>query len=251
MNCTVVAQVLSTYDELYDVNEYLIDQLSIFVCTICKSSFKEKSYLTRHLLMHNKINSLKRDKINIKFGGDIAIVATSEENNDDVAIVVTSEESNSEESGSLALPAETDSISCEVCNKNFFGKAKNTFAKHFNAHFNNFECNICLKVFKNNSFLQRHKASHSDNRNFECTVCKSKFKLKDQLLTHTKNRHNNKEFKCGICWNTYKDKNTVSRHLKDRHADRINLKCNECDYYFPTFEEFRSHMNTLHIESEK
>jgi len=74
----------------------------------------------------------------------------------------------------------------------------------------------------------------------QCPECKKKLKQKS-YRSHLRTHLGFKQFRCDLCGDRFTRKNDVKRHMKLIHEKPRNFQCEECEKYFLTEENLKTH----------
>lgn len=152
---------------------------------------------------------------------------------------------------------DTQSISCQFCNKKF--KSKSCLDKHMKNKHPNFEekkviCDICFVIIGINSLEDHKKRQHSEKlkKTYACKFCNYESERKSNLKTHLKRIHKfqEEEVLCNIC-SVFIEKHLLEIHEKEKHfSERKQFSCKFCD--FKTFyqQNVQGHIERRHSELE-
>lgn len=136
---------------------------------------------------------------------------------------------------------------CNVCDKAFTGKAN--LAQHVLVHDPDykFTCDICKKTFRRKGHLKRHLEVHRSEVKLTCVFCKEscpdRVAYKKHLLTHT----GSKPFACTVCGKRFGAKSYLQQHMLT-HADQGGtFECDQCKKKFHSQEVLDKHIQQMHI----
>ena len=74
----------------------------------------------------------------------------------------------------------------------------------------------------------------------QCPECNKKLKQKS-YRSHLRTHLGFKQFRCELCGDRFTRKNDVKRHMKLIHEKPRNFQCDECEKYFLTEDNLRTH----------
>ncbi|CAG9762190.1 unnamed protein product [Ceutorhynchus assimilis] len=139
----------------------------------------------------------------------------------------TTEALINDNSNSLGLPADSDTVSTTTkddgkpgsTSPDLKGKRPKTKPTSPNRQGPQ-QCTVCSKVFGNASALAKHKLTHSDERKYICNVCNKAFKRQDHLNGHMLTHRNKKPYECKAdgCGKSYCDARSLRRHTENHHV---------------------------------
>jgi len=135
---------------------------------------------------------------------------------------------------------------CHLCEKSFL--AQRTLNLHIRTHnpLTTFSCSFCTKNFMQKSNLQRHSLIHYGIQNYTCTDCNKSFTQKVGLERHMASHQGIKDFSCLECGKQFTRRSTLLNHLLTRHLKEKPYHCEECDMYFTSAANFRTHNRRVH-----
>lgn len=140
-----------------------------FTCPLagCQKSFRRRSDLNRHLLIHSK----QKNFVCGQCGRAFTLSADLRRHE--------------------RLHSEERPYACRECDKSF--KLKTQLNRHRLIHLGvrKYACEDCQKTFTQKGDLNRHRAIHKDERRFVCNIadCGKRFRQKAHLLAHKKTPH--------------------------------------------------------------
>lgn len=193
-------------------------------CDVCGKSFKLKSRLSTHSLMHAGESQFVCDTCGKTF------------------------RSKSRLNTHMRIHTGVKPHDCGICGKSFYVRSK--VKKHMVIHTGEkpFVCEVCGKSYNQNSTLKVHMRIHTGEKPFRCSVCDATFRQKYVLEKHYKNIHTEKTvrektFLCSICGKSYYTGGALKTHMIT-HTDKYPYVCNVCGKKFVTKMELTVHMYT-------
>ncbi|KAF9616352.1 hypothetical protein IFM89_029606 [Coptis chinensis] len=188
-----------------------------FACPVddCKSSYRRKDHLTRHLLKHEgKLFSCPVEGCNHRFAYQGNIKRHVEELHD-----------------------EAESTSCDIgCPKQYVCQEVG-----------------CGKAFRHPSRLKKHEETHDKLDSVEAICselgCMKSFSNVDCLKAHLQSCH--RHFQCEVCGTQQLRKN-IKRHMRTHEAGRTleQFKCHidDCCHTFTSKSNLNQHIKAVHLE---
>ena len=201
----------------HDDAENANNKVKFYHCNICSYKTLKNSFLTRHLIKHEK-KVPKKDKM-------MKCLSCN---------YTTYKMSNFKRH--LLKHNDVRKHLCIVCGLGF--KRSDTLKQHLATHGaananisqngnKNFPtCNVCQKLCRSSTHLAEHKTMHSNLRTIKCDFCLSSFKTKGQQLRHQKIVHPEKKslYQCPHCPQLISSFHNLIRHMKNFHENDIPPK---------------------------
>lgn len=140
---------------------------------------------------------------------------------------------------------------CCVCEKGFSGKCNLT--RHLRAQHRT--CPVCKKEIEDNFVLKEHLRTHgddgtlnpdfpvTDHRPYSCSVCDKVFKWKSRLQSHIVVHSAYRPHTCSVCEKAYKHKFKLNEHMLSHSEERAH-KCSACEKMFKHKSNLKEHMKT-------
>ncbi|CAH0394907.1 unnamed protein product [Bemisia tabaci] len=183
-----------------------------FKCKICKTKFKKKSTLKKHL-RKGCHPSTGVPNASPEAQGQTELYSCSF--CDYVATYQSQIKTH------LVIHSDLRPFKCDLCTAAFkinYNLKKHTRECHTHSEERPFKCDECPNAFKNRSALNNHKASiHSDLRPFKCNFCDASFKLKAVLTSHQRVHFNLRPYPCDLCDYFARRKEHLNKHKRRIH----------------------------------
>ncbi|KAL4704689.1 hypothetical protein ACJJTC_002164 [Scirpophaga incertulas] len=187
-----------------------------FQCKVCKSWFRTKGSLKRHIETRH---SDRERKFTCEMCG------SSFYRKNDIII-------------HMRVHTDERPYHCSYCSKRFRQIA--TLIRHKRVHTGEkpYDCPICGKKFSDKALVKKHQSVHSDERKFTCHLCSKSVKTRNALSTHMTLHTNEKHNICSFCGTAFSMK-AISRLIIRRvHSE----KSGQCSVCFKTFSDLQVHM---------
>ena len=109
-------------------------------------------------------------------------------------------------------------------------------------------CSDCGKSFYSPDNLRKHISSvHEKKKPFICSHCSKSFALKGQLQKHTAAVHEGKkDFQCSLCGHCFSQKKDMKLHIASVHEGKKPYKCTKCDKSFSQNVNLKEHLLVVH-----
>ncbi|XP_068576795.1 zinc finger protein 420-like [Cebidichthys violaceus] len=167
-------------------------------CAMCNKTFKYKSHLQRHLIVHT--GDLPHSYKTFKCGtcGKAFIYQSN-----------------------LLMHLRTHSgekpYSCNTCGKRF--SQKSSLNSHMRIHTGEkpYSCKTCGRGFSQTSALNTHTTIHTGEKPHSCKVCGRAFRLSGDLTVHMKIHTGEKPFTCLLCGKTFRLGGDLAVHMRRPH----------------------------------
>ena len=137
---------------------------------------------------------------------------------------------------------EIDVFKCPDCGEMFFNMKPlaNHLIKHHGIDIPLRTCPICMNTFATNAKYRTH-VSYEHRASWKCNQCNKYYRGRLALHAHISLCHEAPDLTCHICGKTTKSKNMFELHIKKHKNEEKTVKCTECDKYFHTSYEMKSH----------
>lgn len=210
-------------------------------CRICLGNFKTEAMLMEHMdTQHQEgIDSSKEEGENSTGEDIINVMEPMIEIDTDFQIV----------------NGPKQQMKCNECDRIF--NQKKTLEYHkLRSHSKpaGFTCEICYKSFAKQRYLYAHlRVRHKSIQNtHKCPSCRKSFVNKLDLDDHVKAMHSEPGFVCEICEKVCPDLRLLKEHLRYKHKMNMKrVKCNSCHLTFINKSDLESHVNAVHLKSDK
>lgn len=167
-------------------------------CSVCEKHFKQKFNLSRHLIDKHQVCPLCTAHVpeKIKLHKHLR----------------THVKKGTLNSSFLELLSKP--FSCTDCGKSF--KYNSHLQIHMVVHTGEkpFRCSVCEKCFTQKSCLTSHMIIHTGEKPFVCSFCEKRFAQKVNLTSHTRIHTGEKPFTCSGCNKRFQQKSGLNQHLK-------------------------------------
>ena len=198
-------------------------------CCECEKSFKSKSEMLNHLLLHHPDSSsvFSCSKCDKKFLSDVGLYLHNE--NKHPATL-----------GKMMICSEPD---CK-----YSSRSKQLFRSHQQSHESSVcrKCPVCDKEYiGGSSAFTNHMKLHTGDKNYTCNSCDKKFVSQSRLTQHMVNVHDPPKYKCHDCGKMFRSKPSYDRHVLV-HSNVKPFSCEFCDYKARTIGNLTSHVKSVH-----
>ena len=221
-----------------------------FFCSIpgCKKQFKLKNLLTRHMKTHSSERTFSCESCDKTFKTKSNLYSHS---------VVHQKDSPRffcEECGKV-FKHRTSLTShkrwhqgekpykCNFCSKAF--NQKGNLQEHIRIHTGEkpFKCDVCTKAFTTSSQHKLHLKRHLGVKKFHCEECGKAFLNKDTFKTHLRRHKGEKPFVCKYCKKTFAEAWALTKHVRF-HTGQQPYLCKECGKRFADSSNLAKHKKT-------
>lgn len=196
-------------------------QTQVYTCEVCKSNFKRKVYLNRHMRIHNDIRPYVCKVCGKSFvkGGGL-------------------KEHERTHTGEKPYK-------CPTCGRGFSGRAN--LRRHEMTHSGEqpFQCEICHKRCNRIASLRQHMRIHTGERPYNCMHCNKSFPTCANLRRHERTHLERKQFHCMQCGKEFTQKYTLKLHEMNHLGIRPHL-CLMCGKTFIEKRKLRQHLTMVH-----
>ncbi|XP_065900694.1 zinc finger protein 878-like isoform X2 [Dysidea avara] len=133
--------------------------------------------------------------------------------------------------------------SCEHCSKSFvqFSALKIHLRTHI--EHNSFKCERCSKEFKSSSGLQYHVRTHTGEKPHQCQHCQKTFIASSALRIHERRNHTGKPYQCGDCSKSFASPTRLKYHMRIHTGERP-YQCQYCQKSFTINCVLTNHLKT-------
>ncbi|XP_066590148.1 zinc finger protein 624-like [Prorops nasuta] len=163
-------------------------------CKECNLTFKKKSQLAQHVVIHNDFESLKRcEQCDKLFVNEIKFTKHCQKYH-------------------------KKSYSCLHCTETFQNWSLLCLHKKKN-HLNEYKCKDCDKVFFKKARLKAHSKLHTESPLLKCPYdqCHRSYAYKRNLDLHIRTKHLNEKYICDICSTAICSKQKLISHIQTIH----------------------------------
>jgi KRAB domain-containing zinc finger protein len=253
---------------LVDKNKSQVQFMCRFLCTICRSVFKDPGALVAHQQLHigNKLFECKRcqhffsrkdqltihEQLHHEKPCKCAICGLAFAAKQDLeshiqihttAIPCGDEKPCDENCGLVKHPwnyTVKKTYSCKICDK-FFTR-RHVLRLHERIHTGEkpFQCEFCGLTFHVKSGLRSHNVMHAGETKFECKTCGKTFLRKQSFISHITLHKGEKPFKCDTCGMAFPLKAYLNNHLQ-LHVNKKVFKCEYCNRTIRLKDGHRTH----------
>lgn len=180
-------------------------------CVLCKKTFKNKSSLNTHLLIHT---DRKRDHTCEKCGKCFL----SKQN---LAGHI------------MTLHDNVRPYPCEICKAAF--KTQSQLRNHVGVHDNKkpFACEICGRCFRLQKQLISHSIIHTDSLPYICSFCDKRFRFKTILNQHLRQHTGIRPYSCDTCQRDFTNWPNYNKHMKRKHGTDMAKKKHTPEGLYP------------------
>ena len=242
--------ILKRFDDVYERDAYIETQLQCkqpvkarlktrksrlktkqqFPCPHCTKTFRWKSRLDGHIIIHTKETSHPTEKAVKKSQSETSWPDTvdhpsSDTDNDAVPLEETITDTTKEKQDDTQfsddnIEAKTPRIKRKLKEKKF-------------------KCNICNKAFRWKLHYDRHALTHTAEKPFACHHCDEKFKRPEHLDKHVINDH---QF-CEKCHIKFESADEIQEHMLI-HKRKMIHTCPHCSKEFNRASKYRIHVTS-------
>lgn len=209
----------------YDENE----ETESFMCNVCWSVFKKKSYLMKHQYYHHS----NREKFSCDLCGYVAkykahLLHHMHQKHMDKSFPCPQCSKIFKAKACLLRHLkvheaynEPANLLCPVCGKVF--RSKNALNVHYRVvHFTlkEYNCDRCSYSSKFKPDLRKHFQVTHENlpKTLECPECKKAFRTKGDIYSHRRTVHSTKRFYCSMCVKSFKRNSCLNKHIRRAHT---------------------------------
>uniref|UniRef100_A0A034VWZ6 Zinc finger protein 510 n=2 Tax=Bactrocera dorsalis TaxID=27457 RepID=A0A034VWZ6_BACDO len=193
-----------------------------FLCKSCPRTFRHRSTLTQHELIHE--NNRER-KFDCAVCGRKFYTQMARRNH-----LKTHD------------PSRKPRFHCSDCGQSFLFKGN--LLVHQQKHAGQtIQCTYCQKRYVRAVDLEVHLRSHTGDTPFKCDMCEKAFTKRSTLQKHLQ-LHEGIQWKCEDCGKQYLYEWTLQRHRLEHTG--LPLKCSICGKEFPEMYKIRRHIKCVH-----
>nr|XP_039250083.1 zinc finger protein 596-like isoform X2 [Styela clava] len=217
-------------------------------CTTCGKLFLKADHLTRHERTHSTERPFQCDQCDKKFKTKDNLKRHQLTHSNERPFFCELCAKQFKDKGGLLIHQKSHSKSepiCPHCGKRF--KQQNRLAYHIIRHNNPLTCKICGKTFAFQNHLRRHTMMHTGDRPFSCETCGRQFVNVHGLKLHQKKHTGIGLHGCEMCDRKFLDKFHLKRHMKT-HTGEKPFKCEICDRSFSRADNCESHKRTCMVK---
>ncbi|XP_046824545.1 zinc finger protein 27-like isoform X1 [Vespa crabro] len=189
------------------------EQLS-FTCHLCNKSYKKKSELKKHVILHDDI--------------------IQAQNRDEAELIHKAKQ----------IINNRISYKCELCKKVIF--TKRGFLRHMRVHSGKrpCKCELCGKCYRIEQDLARHiRDVHEGLKKYPCDICGRAFANKGAKDDHRRIHTGERPYACKHCPKTFRTLNSIYIHNRV-HTNYKPHKCSYCGKYFRSRQRLNNHETT-------
>ncbi|CAL7933992.1 unnamed protein product [Xylocopa violacea] len=235
-----------------DLYEELLD--GTYACNICQTTFEQKSRILRHIFSkhssHRPFKCSNCDKT-FKFKSEVKIHKLLHQDVDSSLLHCCSKcdyrarTKYNLKSHYIRKHTDDYKFGCEHCGKRF--KMEWDLKFHTGIHGNSQHmCDICGKFYTSDYSLYKHrKVSHLNEYKFQCSVCNRKLLTQENLDNHM--RQHSKTYECKECGKVFTSKRYLATHLTV-HTTAKPYTCHICKKNFRTSHIRKAHLTTHSAE---
>ena len=201
------------------------------LCSYCEKSFRSKSSLKLHEMIHTGEKPFECSVCNKKFNQKGYL----SEHMWNLHKQMVPGDNKSSEKKPLNI------YSCSYCGKEFLRLS--TLKRHEEKHsaVKSLTCSQCDKTFASTEGLKCHEVIHSDAKPFCCPTCGMTFKRQQSLKLHELTHTGEKPFSCSHCHLKFRVKSKWKTHEKSHQEGFEWFCCTICDYKTITATRLRKH----------
>ncbi|XP_054727434.1 zinc finger protein 519-like [Anastrepha obliqua] len=193
-----------------------------FLCKSCPRTFRHRSTLTQHELIHE--NNRER-KFACGVCGRKFYTQMARRNH-----LKTHD------------PSRKPRFHCNDCGQSFLFKGN--LLVHQQKHAGQtIQCKYCQKRYVRSVDLEVHLRSHTGDTPFKCDKCEKAFTKRSTLRKHLQ-LHEGIQWKCEDCGKEYLYEWTLQRHRLEHTG--LPLRCSICGKEFPEMYKIRRHIKCVH-----
>ena len=175
------------------------EKLKPFSCLLCQKQFFKKSHLDKHVDYNHETNKLwKCDICDYSHASKYGLQGHKKQ----------------------VHPSDNDMKVCHLCGYSS-PNTSNVKAHIATVHekIRPHSCEVCEKQFFQKAKLERHvRAVHLGEKNFKCTLCTAAYKFDADLTKHVKKVHEGVKYNCDQCHKECYSISEVKRHKLKSHG---------------------------------
>nr|XP_027210699.1 zinc finger protein 623-like [Penaeus vannamei]XP_027210700.1 zinc finger protein 623-like [Penaeus vannamei] len=199
--------------------------LSPYKCGECKSRYRSKVALLRHLVKHSGEKPFECSQCGKGLSSQSALTEH------------------------LNIHTNNKPHRCDECGKE--SRQLSVHLRHLLTHQPNpelvYTCSVCAKTFKQNEYLRKHMRKHTGEKPFVCEECGKSFTCKSELNRHSQRHSSERPYTCSDCGQSFKMRHNLNKHQK-AHTGTQQWKCLLCSAVFSKPKLLEAHRKT-HLET--
>lgn len=224
----------------------LADPRQVFICTLCKSLFKDHKNVSIHVnRVHSTCKKYTCAHCLLDFQSKVCLRRHLQTHFQQPSYVCDLCQKSFLHFAHLQYHIishlNQKSFKCTFCDKSF--NTQFLLGRHLKQHSSEklFKCDQCDKSFTFHFTLKRHKLTHSGGNSFTCDTCQNSFKWKSDLQRHVLKHVLGKSFECSICKKAFARKSYLSQHKLSHSSAKLHMcHCGKTFKYLPGLSKHRA-----------